>query len=156
MVATHKEESDNKKIWDKVWARAMVVTALGEGMVELEQQIAKLMAALTKAKQGNSPSSAPNSPKKGAMEGDAIVVALQVIQYLTMEGVALDRQPQPVAYLLGMRQGTLGMGAMPRVARDLMQGGKAWPIIGIQTPCNALGARGRPHGQGMPYPSDGF
>ena len=49
MVATHKVESMNEEIQDKVRARAKVTTDLGEGMAELGQQIAKLMAALTKA-----------------------------------------------------------------------------------------------------------
>ena len=36
-----------------------------EGTMELGHQIAKLMAALTRAGQGNSPTSAPNSPRRG-------------------------------------------------------------------------------------------
>ena len=49
MVAAFKAESENKEIWDKVSARATITTDLGEGMAELGQQIAKLMATMTKA-----------------------------------------------------------------------------------------------------------
>ena len=55
MVATCKMESENKEIWDKMRARAMVATDSGEGMAELGQQIAKLMATLTKAGLGKAP-----------------------------------------------------------------------------------------------------
>ena len=34
MVTTHKAESKNEEIWDKVRARAAVATHLGEGTVE--------------------------------------------------------------------------------------------------------------------------
>ena len=40
MVATHKAESENKEIWDKVWARAAVITDSEEGTTEQGQQIA--------------------------------------------------------------------------------------------------------------------
>ena len=75
MVAAHKAESENEEIWDKVRARAAVVTDSGEGMAELGQQIAKLMATLTKVGQGNSPSNMPSIPGCGVMEGDTMVVA---------------------------------------------------------------------------------
>ena len=58
----HKAENKNKEIWDKVRARATVATDPGEGMAELGQQTAKLMAAMSKAGQGSNPSSAPCSP----------------------------------------------------------------------------------------------
>ena len=64
MVTTHKAESENEEIWDKVRAMAVVTTNLGEEMAELREQIAKLMATLTKAGQGNNPSSAPSSPQE--------------------------------------------------------------------------------------------
>ena len=64
MVAVHKAESENEEIQDKVKARAAVATDSGEGMVELGQQIARLMAAKTKAGQGSNPSSAPSSPRE--------------------------------------------------------------------------------------------
>ena len=64
MVAAHKAESENEEIWDKVRARATVATDSRKGTVELGQQIARLMAALTKAGQGSNPSSASSSPQE--------------------------------------------------------------------------------------------
>ena len=64
MVTTHKAESENEGIWDKVRARATVATDPGKGMAELGQQIAKLMAAQIKAGQGSNPSSMPSSPQE--------------------------------------------------------------------------------------------
>ena len=49
-----------------------MATNSGKGTTELGQQIAKLMAALTKAKQGSSPASAPsNSRERGCGMGHA-------------------------------------------------------------------------------------
>ena len=64
MVTAYKAESKNEEIQDKVRTRAAVATDLGEGMAELGQQIARLMAALTKAGQGSNPSSAPRSSQR--------------------------------------------------------------------------------------------
>ena len=71
-------------------------------MVELGQQIAKLMAALTKAGQGNNPSSTPSSPQERSCGRATMVVALPTIQTFTMVEMAPDRPPQPKAYLMGM------------------------------------------------------
>ena len=62
MVAACKVESESKEIRDKARGRAAVAPDPGEGTAELGQEIAKLMAALTKAGQGSNPSSAPSSP----------------------------------------------------------------------------------------------
>ena len=59
MVAAHKAESENEEAHDKVRARTAMTTEPVEGM-----KSAKLMAALTRAGQGNSPGSAPNSPRQ--------------------------------------------------------------------------------------------
>ena len=64
MVAAQKAESKNEEIWDKVRARSPVVTDSGEGTTELGLQIAKLIAALTKAGQGSNPASAPSRPRE--------------------------------------------------------------------------------------------
>ena len=64
IVATHKVESENEGIWDKVRARAAVATDSSEGTIELGQQIAKLMVALTQVRQGSSPASTPSSPRE--------------------------------------------------------------------------------------------
>ena len=64
MVATWKVENENEGTGEKVRARATLTTDLGEGMVELSQQIAKLMATLTQTGQGSGPSIAPGGPKE--------------------------------------------------------------------------------------------
>ena len=56
LVTAHKAESRNEEIQDKVRATTAVATDSGKGRVELGQQIARLMAALTKAGQGSNPS----------------------------------------------------------------------------------------------------
>ena len=48
---------------DKVRARSAVTTKVVDSSKELSNQITKLMAALTRAEQGNHPVSAPNSPR---------------------------------------------------------------------------------------------
>ena len=63
MVAACKAESKNEEAWDKVWARSAVTTEPVEGDSKQGNQIAMLMAAMTRAGQGNSPSSGPNSPR---------------------------------------------------------------------------------------------
>ena len=64
MVTTCKTESENEEIQDRVRARSTVATGSGEGIVELGQQIVRLMGALTKAEQGSNPSSACRSPQE--------------------------------------------------------------------------------------------
>ena len=118
MVATCKAESENVEILDNVRARAVVATDPREGMAELGQQISKLMATLTKAEQGNNPTSAPAASLREAMGGDTMVAVPPVAQIPIMAGVALDRLPQPTAYLLDVGQGALGMEVMDRVTRD--------------------------------------
>ena len=142
MVVTHKAESKNEEIWDKVRARAMVTTDLGKGMAELGQQIAKLMATLTKVGQGSNPSSAPTSPQERGCGRGAIVVTPPVTQAPIMVGASLDRPPHPTAYPLGVGQGALEMGVMDKVTKGLAQGGRAQPIGGTQILSNALGAMG--------------
>ena len=63
MVAVCKAESKNEEAQDKVWARSAVTIELVEGTTDLGNQMARLMAALIRAGQGNSPSSTPNSPR---------------------------------------------------------------------------------------------
>ena len=65
MVTAHKAERDeHEEIQDKVRARAKVATDWKEGSTKFRQQIARLMAALTKAGQGSSPSITPSSPQE--------------------------------------------------------------------------------------------
>ena len=62
MVTAHKAESKMEEAKDKVWARSAVTTELADSSKELSNQIAKLMAVLTRVEQGNHPVSTPNSP----------------------------------------------------------------------------------------------
>ena len=55
MVAAHKAESKTKEAQDKVKAKSAVITESVDGSTELSNQIARLMAALTRAEQGNCP-----------------------------------------------------------------------------------------------------
>ena len=64
MIVAHKAESENEEAHDKVRARSAMTTDPVEGTTEFGHQIAKLMAALTRAGQGNSPASTPNSPRQ--------------------------------------------------------------------------------------------
>ena len=63
MITAQKAENKNEEACDKVRARSAMTTEPIEGTTELGNQIAKLMAALTWTGQGNSPASAPNSPR---------------------------------------------------------------------------------------------
>ena len=69
MIPAHKAESENEEAHDKVRDRSAVNTEPVEGTTELGNQITKLMASLTRAGKGNSPASAPNSPKQRPWEG---------------------------------------------------------------------------------------
>ena len=64
MIAACKPESKNEEAHDKVRPRSAMTTKPVEGIKELENQIARLMAALARAEQGNCPASAPNSPRQ--------------------------------------------------------------------------------------------
>ena len=55
---------------ERVKVRSAVSTEMASGSKELGDQIARLMAALTRAEQGSHPASAPNSPRhKGCGRG---------------------------------------------------------------------------------------
>ena len=64
MIAVHKVEGENKVACGKIRAWSAMTTEPVEGTTELRNKIAKLMAALTRAGQDNSPTSAPNSPRQ--------------------------------------------------------------------------------------------
>ena len=66
MIAAHKAESENEEACDKVRATFAMTTDAVEGTMELGNQITKLLAILTRAGQGNSPASPPNSPRQRA------------------------------------------------------------------------------------------
>ena len=63
MVATHKADSKMEEAKDKVRARSPAVTEVVDGSKDLGNQIARLMVTLTRAEQGNCPTSAANSPR---------------------------------------------------------------------------------------------
>ena len=63
MVMSCKAESATEETKDKVRARSAVNAEVVDGSKELSNQIVKLMAALTRAKQGNCSVSTPNSPR---------------------------------------------------------------------------------------------
>ena len=64
MITVHKAETKNEEAHDKIRARSAMTKEPVEGTMELGNQIAKLMATLTRAGQGNSLASAPNSPRQ--------------------------------------------------------------------------------------------
>ena len=63
MVTACKAESKMEEAKDKVRARSAAATEVVDSSKELGNQIVRLMAALTRAEQGNCPASAPNSPR---------------------------------------------------------------------------------------------
>ena len=63
MVTTCKAESEMEEAKDKVRARSAVTTEVVDGSKVLDNQIAKLIATLTRAERGHCPTSAPNSPR---------------------------------------------------------------------------------------------
>ena len=64
MITACKVESKNEEAHDKVRARSAVTSKPVEGTTELGNQIARLMATLTRVGQDNSPGSTPNSHRK--------------------------------------------------------------------------------------------
>ena len=63
MVTAHKAESEMEEAKEKVRARSSAATEVVDGSKELGNQIARLMAALTRAEQGNHP------PKQSQAQG---------------------------------------------------------------------------------------
>ena len=64
MITACKAESKNEEAHDKVRARSAVTIEPVEGTTELGNKITKLMAVLMREGKGNSPASAPNSPRQ--------------------------------------------------------------------------------------------
>ena len=63
MVAVHRAESKMEETKERVKERSAAATEVGSGSKELGDQIARLIAALTRVEQGSHPTSAPNSPR---------------------------------------------------------------------------------------------
>ena len=107
MAATHKTESENEEVWDKVRARAVVITDSGEGTTGLGQKIAKLMAILTRAGQSRAAvQPVPQiAPEQEAMGGDIQTRVLLAALAPIMARPVLDRLPQTAAHLQAVVQG---------------------------------------------------
>ena len=63
MVAARRAESETEDAIEKVRAWSSTTTEVTDGSKELGDQVARLMAALTRAEQGTHPASTPNSPR---------------------------------------------------------------------------------------------
>ena len=63
VTAAHQAESEMEETKERVKARSAASTEVVSGSKELGDQIARLMAALTRVEQGSHPASAPNSPR---------------------------------------------------------------------------------------------
>ena len=115
LVAAHKVENKNK-----------------EGMVELGQQIAKLMAALTKVGQGNNPSSVPSSPlERGQRRGCS--GSNTSSHPNSHNGRVGPGQTTPAHSLpTGCKTGAMELGVMDRATKGLEQGGRAQPTGGTK------------------------
>ena len=59
----HRAESEMEEAKERVKVRSAAATEVTSGSKELRDQIARLMAALTREEQGSCPASAPNSPR---------------------------------------------------------------------------------------------
>ena len=59
----HEEQRETEETNERVKVRSAAATEVAFGSKELGDQIARLMAALTKAEQGSCPASAPYSPR---------------------------------------------------------------------------------------------
>ena len=63
VVAGCQVESEMEETKERVKVRSAATTEVASGSKELGDQIARLMAALTRVEQGSCPDSAPNSPR---------------------------------------------------------------------------------------------
>ena len=72
VITVHWAESKREETKERVKARSAASTEVATGSRELGDQIARLMAALTRVEQGSHPASAPNSPRhRGHGRGQA-------------------------------------------------------------------------------------
>ena len=105
MIAAHKAQSENEEACNEVRARSAMTTDPVVVTTELGDQIAKLMATLTRAGQGNSPTSTPNSPRHRSNGWDAYTGALLAAPTSKMAELVWDRLPWSTAHLPAMAQG---------------------------------------------------
>ena len=72
VVAARRAESKTEEPKERVKVRSAAATEVASGSKVLGDQIARLMAALTRVEQGSHPVSAPNSPRhRGCERGQA-------------------------------------------------------------------------------------
>ena len=62
VVAAQRVESQMEEAKERVKVRSAATTEVASGSKELGNQVARLIAALTRAEEGSCPASAPNSP----------------------------------------------------------------------------------------------
>ena len=103
MVTAYKAESEMEEAKDKVRARSAAATEVVDSSKELGNQIARLMATLTRTEQGNHPASALNGPRHGVMEEGRWIGILLPTPAPTMGGLAWIRLPLLTAPLLQVR-----------------------------------------------------
>ena len=63
VVTVQRAESETEETKERAKVRSAATTEVASASKELGDQIARLMAALTRAEQGSHPASAPNSPR---------------------------------------------------------------------------------------------
>ena len=141
MIAACKVESKNEEAQDKVMARSAVTTKPVKGTTELGNQIAKLMAALTRAGQGNSPSSAPNSPRQRGCRREQTDRKTPGHANSIMAELVWDRLLLPAAPLLAMAQGPPLLEARDRMPKDPKIAREALQIGRTPAPSSVSGAK---------------
>ena len=108
-----------------MWARSAVTTKPVEGASELGNQIVRLMAALTRAGQGNSPGSTPNSPRHRGHGRGRTDRTTSSCPNSNNGQTGLGRLPPPTMYLLVMEQGPQSkvkeMPKDPKIDRVMLQ-----------------------------------
>ena len=102
MIAAPKVESKNEETQYQIRTRAVVTTELVEGMAELKQQTAQLMAALTQTRWGNGHISTQAVPRNMAADVGTAEEAAIVIWNLTMVWVALARWLRSAVFWQGV------------------------------------------------------
>ena len=109
-----------------------------ESTMELGHQIVKLMATLTRAGQGNIPTSTPNSPRQRGHGRESQTGALLATPAPRMAKLVWDRPPQSAAHLSDVAQGPPLVETRERTPKGLEKA----PSTGrTPAPSSASGAR---------------
>ena len=117
-----------------------MTTDPGESTTELEQQIAKLMAALMRAAAQPVPPNSPRERERGhGRDGQTGVLLATPAPIMTI--LALDRPTQTAAHVLAMGQELPLVETRGRTAKGLTLGMKVQPTGGTPTLSSALHAR---------------